>query len=84
MLLYNRFIKNLNQARPGFMYENVTLFAMAKNVLSVDMMFNSKEMIYKLQVYPVVYPPTFQKSKTYVLKKQIYTVNSVKEIVYTI
>ncbi len=57
---------------------------MAKDVLEVGIMFNSKEVIYKLQVYPVVYPPTFHKSKTYVLKKRIYTINLMKEIVYTI
>jgi len=57
---------------------------MAKDVLEVGIMFICKEVIYKLQVYPVVYPPTFHKSKTYVLKKRIYTINLVKEIIYTI
>ncbi len=57
---------------------------MANNVLEVGIMFNSKEVIYKPQVHPVVYSPTFHKSKTYVLKKQIYTINLVKKIVYTI
>jgi hypothetical protein len=57
---------------------------MAKDVLEVGIMFNSKEVIYKLQVYPVVYPPTFHKSTTYVLKKRIHTINLVCEIIYTI
>ncbi len=84
MLLYNRFINNLNKARPGFIFENVMLFAIGKEVLLVGMRFNSKEGIYELYDYPVVYPETFLKSKTYVLKKRIYTINSGKEIVYTI
>ena len=66
------------------MFENVTLFAIPNDVLKLGIRFNSKEGIYKLQDYPVVYPATFLKSKTYVLKKQIYTINLVKEIVYTI
>jgi hypothetical protein len=57
---------------------------MANDVLEVGIMFNSKEVIDKPQVNPVVYPPTFHKSKTYILKKRIYTINLVKEIVYTI
>lgn len=83
MLLYNCFINNLNKARPGFMFENVTLFAIPNDVLKLGMRFNSKEGIYKLQDYPVVYPATFLKSKSFVLKKRIYTRNSDNENVHT-